>query len=728
MLRNLFWLILSLVIIVCGSVVTSEASVIPFISGPGLAQNTGSGQTGSSGGNITLGGQNRVGASGRSGHRIPKPDEDRRGKHKGWAVKRKAKKKRKKSEKGGKKKSAKKRCKRKKKSLSLTEQEQPSKVKKKKHASDDRIAEDCSVESEGLKIRSERADDIPLPLGIMRLMGMDRVIDCHIPKHWKQRDLSQGKTCIIWLAYILSEGDHRKVSVREYISDMRVSLSEITGCEIKEHDFTDDRCSILLKYLSKRRYWEKIEKVLSERTIEAYELPKNTVRCDATTVSGYHRIEEGGLFQRGISKDDPNRPQIKIMSGALDPLGMPLASDTVSGERADDGLYRPLIKRMNEYLCNDDVLYAGDCKIGAFGTRLYIKGIRKHYLCPLPMTGHMAREMKRLIRIGVMKERLGEAGYVYAEKNDEKVLMAWGYEFHRGLSGEYEGRKIKQSERVLIVNSPTYAKSQARGLERRLKTATEKLYALTPQRGPGKRQITDVNKLKVSADKILKRYRVKGLLRYESVKETERIKKYIGKGRGSATRPYKIIERVRYQAVSVKRRGYRIRREKERQGWKLSVTDVSPERLSFEGVVKCYRREYRVEQIFTRLKSRLNVSPLYVKRDDQVVGMIDLLSLAVRVMTVAQYVVRRSLQKDKAELKGLHPENPKKLTDTPTAERLFKAFSKIMLTIIKSGNSIIRHLTPLNDLQKNILKRLGLNCSIYKDLEFERSPYKLSEW
>lgn len=202
----------------------------------------------------------------------------------------------------------------------------------------------------------------------------------------------------------MSEGDHRKVSVREYISNMRISLSEIMECEIKEHDFTDDRCGILLKHLSDRGYWKKIEKELSERTIEAYELPKKIVRCDATTVSGYHRIEKGGLFQRGISKDDPNRPQIKIMSGALDPSGMPLATDTVSGERADDGLYRPLIKRMNEYLSNDDVLYVGDCKIGAFGTRLYIKGIRKHYLCPLAMTGHLALQMAKPVRIGVMKE------------------------------------------------------------------------------------------------------------------------------------------------------------------------------------------------------------------------------------------------------------------------------------------------------------------------------------
>src|SRR5215813_9252887 len=42
-------------------------------------------------------------------------------------------------------------------------------------------------------------------------------------------------------------------------------------------------------------------------------------------------------------KDDPTRPQIKVMMGSLDPLGMPLSTDVLSGERADDGLYIPII-------------------------------------------------------------------------------------------------------------------------------------------------------------------------------------------------------------------------------------------------------------------------------------------------------------------------------------------------------------------------------------------------
>ena len=55
-------------------------------------------------------------------------------------------------------------------------------------------------------------------------------------------------------------------------------------------------------------------------------MPQDVIRCDATTVSGDHEVTEGGLVQFGQSKDDPTRPQIKVMMGSLDPLGMPLST------------------------------------------------------------------------------------------------------------------------------------------------------------------------------------------------------------------------------------------------------------------------------------------------------------------------------------------------------------------------------------------------------------------
>ena len=61
------------------------------------------------------------------------------------------------------------------------------------------------------------------------------------------------------------------------------------------------------------------------------------------------------------------------------------------------------------------------------------------------------------------------------------------------------------------------------------------------------------------------------------------------------------------------------------------------------------------------------------------------------------------------------------MTDKPTAERILKAFSDISLTIIKhtAGEDILRRLTPLSGLQEDILQRLGLGATLYRQLEIQ---------
>jgi transposase len=81
------------------------------------------------------------------------------------------------------------------------------------------------------------------------------------------------------------------------------------------------------------------------------------------------------------------------MMGALDPLGMPLATDVLSGERADDGLYIPIIERLQRGLNKPGLLFVGDCKRSALENRAYVIKADHHYLSPLPLTGTTAKEM-----------------------------------------------------------------------------------------------------------------------------------------------------------------------------------------------------------------------------------------------------------------------------------------------------------------------------------------------
>ena len=569
-----------------------------------------------------------------------------------------------------------------------------------------------------LVIITERVDDVALLIGQMVNMGFVEVLDRHIPRHWKQRGLSWGWTAVIWLAYILTEGDHRKVSVEAYIKGMKATLSHLSAQVIDPLDFSDDRLGHLLKHLSQPQYWHGIEEDLNAHSIAVYTLPQDVIRCDATTVSGEHDVREGGLLQFGHSKDDPSRPQIKVMTGSLDPLGMPLATDVLSGERADDGLYIPLIERIASGLNTTGLLVVGDCKMSALSTRAYVAERQHFYLSPLPLTGTTAEAMVDWISAGLGQDRAGKLERMF-RSNDrgDAVLAAEGYEVERTCC--LEAGAAEWSERVFVVRSPVHAERQAAGLETRLAHAEQKLAALTPARGRGKRQITDEVTLLAAIEHVLNAQRVEGLLSIEWAQQIARQTHDVGRGRGSAKREQRVTEKLRYHITRIARREGPIADLIQRFGWKAFVTNATQERLSLADAVLCYRNEYRIERIFNRLKSRVAIAPLFVKRDDQIQGLTYLLTLGVRVLTVLEFVLRRSLENDQAQLPGLHPENRHKMTDTPTAERLLNACSDVSRTIIKTaaGEDILQRLTPLSELQQDILQRLGLDTSLYQQLE-----------
>ena len=95
------------------------------------------------------------------------------------------------------------------------------------------------------------------------------------------------------------------------------------------------------------------------------------------------------------------------MLGALDPLGMPLATEVWSGERADDGLDRPMIKRMRRGLPTTGLLFVGDWKMRAFATRAYLAKHQDMSWSPLPFTGATAEAMEAWITEGATQDKTG---------------------------------------------------------------------------------------------------------------------------------------------------------------------------------------------------------------------------------------------------------------------------------------------------------------------------------
>src|SRR6266446_4782522 len=327
-------------------------------------------------------------------------------------------------------------------------------------------------------IITERVDDIPLLLEQMQQMALPTLFDDHFPTHGNWYGLSLGWVSTIWLSSILSRGDHRLVHVEPWVATRLFTLQTVTGQDVERLDFTDDRLDIVLRRLSDDARWAQFESRLNQHTVRVYDLSTERIHVDSTTASAYTSVSQDGLFQFGHSKDyRPDLPQVKVMQAVLDPLGMPLATDVVSGERADDPLYVPCIRRVQASLGRHGLLYVGDCKLASRDTRAWIAGQGGYYLCPLPQVQLAEREWAEAFEA---LER-GEVvlSPVFRESDDGKPqLIAEGYERQVPMVREAKGESQSWTERRLVVRSLRQAKASEAALRARVAQAKAQVEAL----------------------------------------------------------------------------------------------------------------------------------------------------------------------------------------------------------------------------------------------------------
>src|SRR3989454_6233307 len=308
-------------------------------------------------------------------------------------------------------------------------------------------------------IITERVDDIPLLIEQMQRMGLPTLLDNHFPTHGNWTGLSLGWVSTIWLSSMLSRGDHRMVHVEPWVAKRLWTLGFTTGQAVMRVDFTDDRLEIVLRRLSDDTRWAAFESALNQHTVRVYDLSTERVHVDSTSASVYATVSEGGLFQFGHSKDDrPDLPQVKVMQAVLDPLGMPLATDVVSGERADDPLYMPCIERVQASVGRHGLLYVGDCKMASRDTRALIAAPGDFYLCPLPQVQLAEGEFDAALEAVWRGEQA--LSPVLREQPDGKTkLIAEGYEYAAPMSQKVDGKVQHWTERRLLVRSVRHAQA-----------------------------------------------------------------------------------------------------------------------------------------------------------------------------------------------------------------------------------------------------------------------------
>jgi transposase len=563
-----------------------------------------------------------------------------------------------------------------------------------------------------LTLISERVDDMPLLIEQMRRMHLATLLNEHFVPHGNWQGLPPGELSVLWLAYILSEGDHRLNQVEAWVQEHRLTLQACLSPAVRRLEASDDHLAHLLDLLSDDARWVRFEQACAQTLIRTYALVPTVSRVDSTTASGYGTVTPDGLFQFGHSKDHrPDLPQVKINLATLDPLGLPLVTQVVAGRSSDDPLYVPAIQQVQACLAQRGLTHIGDSKMGALGTRAYIHHSGDYYLLPLALVHVSAAEIDRRLA-PVWRGRQGLTP-VYAPRQaaGPREKLALGFEWRETLTAEVDGVACTWTERQLLIQSLSQAAAQEKALRTRLAEAQAALEALN-QRGRGHRRYATEVELHDAAQALVTAYDVDGLLQitYPAQHAQRTVRAY-------ARRPARVEQQTDYH-LRVRVRATALAQAIRRLGWRVYATNQPARTLSLSEAVFAYRQQYLEERGFSRLKGRaLALTPLYLADDQRLKGLIRLLSLGLRILTMVEFVVRRALPQAHAQLAGLYAGQPKRATSRPTTEQLLRAFKGLTLTAWRTGSTWHSHIAPLTLVQQRILKLLKFPLTLYSRLE-----------
>lgn len=565
---------------------------------------------------------------------------------------------------------------------------------------------------------AENIGSLPLFFGVLDHISLSSHINTHYPSHGNWSGGDKGVIVSVWLCYILTLTDHRISEVERWFVLHSHSLNTLVMAygysELSPKDFTDDRLGDLLSAFGVDEIWYVFMTSFSRNLLKLYDLKINHVELDATIAQQYREVIQDGLFQLGHSKQHrADLPQLKMMLSNAATANIPLLINTVGGNRADDGLYGPLITQTRSIINTTGILWQGDSKLGSLENRYEIARHDDFYLTPASLVQLKTETLREYVSAHQKKE--GAWTDIYLDKEIkgtvQKVLIGTGFE----VSVEVSYKNLKWTERRLIVRSVAYSAAQIATFNKQLNQANTQLNELL-KRKTGKPVPKSAEELFEKAKKIIDKSHVTSFftLKVDTITTTKTINGYKGS-------PKRTVELKEF-TLKFEQNQELIEQHIAYLGYRVYLTNQKQEQLSLQKAVEAYRGEYKIERRIRNLKQEVcALLPIYLQKEDRIVGLVNLLTLLLQIVSVIEYRMAQSLkeeqEKEKQKIAGLYAGQPTLKTATPTISKVINAMSPIMLIcVIKDDKIIKKVVTNQNQTTKRIMELIKLPRDPYEIL------------
>jgi len=559
---------------------------------------------------------------------------------------------------------------------------------------------------EAVSMKTERMDGRPLLLTHMQRMHLAAVLDTRIPTHGQRNGLRVGERSVVWLAPFLAQADHRMNCVQEWATRQ---LGTVRGCgksALCLRDVTDDRLADVLCVLSADVHWHAYEQELMGHQVRVSDVPATCGRIDTTTASSAADGAEHGLPWGHSNDHCPALPQRMLVRASLDPLGLPLAPDMLSGEHVDDPVSVPISARVRDGLLHRGLLDVGDGTMATLQMRASHAAQGDVSLCHLSALQTPPEHVSQ--DVDIRHEGVPVIEVCCRDEQGASTCRAQGDDTVQVMTAQVDGETLYWQERRVVIQSRAARSAAHAHVHERVQKAQQERADPTTRR-QGKPRLTTHTEVDEAIKAVLTPCRVEGVRQAQIHEDVHERPGRTSRGRVSGVRrdrPFRLsCERVEMAMV----------RAMNQLGWRVSATTHPAHHLTVEQAGEASRDDHLVERTFARLTGHpLSPAPLSVQRDDHRVGLVRVLTLALRVLTVLEGVVRQRL----GERSGLFAGNPTRPTARPPVEHVLEAFCDVTVTVISPPGFAQRHVTPLSPLHQQMLALCGFSPGFADDSSY----------
>ena len=548
------------------------------------------------------------------------------------------------------------------------------------------------------KIDVRNAGAAPIISYICKELKIRETIDSIVKWDEKQCLLSPGTHVEALLINILSRRNPL-YQVEEFYQEQDVEL--LFGKGVTANNFNDDVLGYTLDKISAANP-KKVFSSVALRALAEEKLTKDTIRVDTTACLSYgtHTHPEGLQITYGYNKERRrDLKQFKI-GLAVTNDGFPIFGEILNGNLSDKIWNKKLLEKIPDYFNLHNIQVHILVFDSAFVTKdnLELAVDNCNFISRLPHTYKLASELIEeacykddWLNIGQFSDKKKAASYKIQEFSRE--LYDHQYRFVVVHSDQYDKRKKKSLDRKLAEQKLELEKEATKLMKTEFACEPDALNAINNflkiHDNPFYPIVFDIKKM----SKALKREKP-------------------GRPRKDEVRQYTDVYQLKLQIGKLDQNAYKD--EENKLGCFVLISNVPQDyNNSFSAleILKEYKSQTIIENLFRFVKDPVYVGPIWIKRNDRLEALCYIILMALAVYIVLQKRVRDAM---------LNEEEPLVLAGrvksfSPTGQRVLQLFSEVKVVYIKDNGFVKRILPDRYYALERVLNMIGFDMSIYTE-------------